>query len=340
MKDQIARILPADLASQIIIFEKQAPLTLRMPFIKNLNEKFTAKTKIFTAGSCFADNIAQSLSQKGLMVGPYYNNKKFRESLGPNKDWVFCTLPENNPCTTSFTHTAFDPLQLRQDFKFALDLLSGKSLPELPIYQATNPFYTRLGYDVNYCTPLMAKVWAKESHVILKMLGQIYRAIAHSLTKSNVYVLTYGVAEYVQLSQTGLYACNTGPKKLQELGTAGILDVESATNAIEETLEIINQINKNAIIFISLSPVRLNQTTAAIDNLCNIYQMGFLGKSILRVAIENAIIKNNKTGPGNTYYIPSYEYVCLNAAYDSDHRNVSRSAVDEIIDCFTLSYFQ
>ena len=138
MKDRVARIIPADASSKITIFENQAPLTLQMPFIKNLSRKFNTKSKIFTAGSCFADNIAQSLAQKGLTVGPHYNNKKFREVLGPKKDWVFCTLPENNPNITSYTHTAFDPLQLRQDFKFALDLLSGKNLPNLPIHKGAN----------------------------------------------------------------------------------------------------------------------------------------------------------------------------------------------------------
>ena len=343
MTDQIARIIPADASREITTFEANTPLTIKMPHINNLNKKLDANTKIFTAGSCFADNIAQSLFHYGLRaVGPHYNNESFRNSLGTKKDWLFCTLPENNPHITSYTHTAFDPLQLYQDLKFGLDLLTGKNLPisSFPILKSSNPYYERLGYKLDYMTPLMSKCWAKEPKTIHKMHKQIYASIAYSLLKSDVYILTYGVAEYIKINGTDLYACNSGLKKLENLGTAGILDVAEATHAISGTIEIINKINNDAIIFVSLSPVRLGQTQEKSKNFCNIYQMGYLGKSILRVAIDSAIKRRNDKGQKNVFYIPSYEYVCLNGAYDSDKRHVNRTAVDKIINCFTESYFE
>lgn len=340
MKTTIAKIVTPQDSDKINKFESEFPLTIRMPNITKNNSKFGSGTRIFTAGSCFADNIAQSLVQKNYNVGPYYNNKQFRDYLGPAKDWMFCTLPENNPNIVSYTHTAFDPLQLNQDIKIALELLKGKKLPSLPIHYGESPINKKLGYEVNWFTPLMAKCWAKERKTIDVMHKQIYSGIARSLSQSNVYILTYGVAEYIKLD-TGFYACNTGLKKLSSLRIAqpGILGVEEATRAITETIHNINKINKNGVIFISLSPVRLNYTISKSEDLGNIYQMGYLGKSILRVAIENAITKEILSGNQNVFYIPSYEFVSLNGAYESDQRHVSKEAVDEIIHCFTKSYF-
>ena len=85
MAGQIAKIVPADASRVITTVETNTPLAAQMPHIDSLNQKLDANTKIFTAGSCFADNTAQSLVQHGLSVGPHYNNERFRNSLGTKK---------------------------------------------------------------------------------------------------------------------------------------------------------------------------------------------------------------------------------------------------------------
>ncbi len=322
--------------SIITRFEDNGPLNIFYPALKTTN--FSIKsTKFFAIGSCFAKNLANHLRSKGCCVGPYYFNENFIETLGDPLNWACGKSERDNTPWNNVMLGHFDPLHILQDMQQVNAVLNKKSI-EYPIWKLSekDANYFAPG-NIHYMSPFHTKIYAKDAETIYSIVSTIYNSMKKSLVESDVFIITYGLAEYLAMNDSHLVAVNYGGTQRQSWRcTPSLMRPIDVKESMLRLINLIKKINPNAILFFSLSPVKLARTYL---QKYDIYNMGSLSKAILRCGIHNGIEEANLLFPNSVYYIPSYEYVTLGNYYAHDMRHVSADAVKNIMNCFVESYF-
>lgn len=316
-------------------FQDGGPLEVKFPTIKHQRLDFN-RTNFFAIGSCFAKNLANFLRDRGLNVGPNYFEKKFINRLGNPKYWI-CGKADETPWERVMLGH-FDPMHIYKDLEIAAKILNKKETNiEIPIWELgekdSSYFKPR---EIKYMSPFHTKIYGASKQYLYMIESRIYTEIAKALKRADVFIITYGLAEYLQFTESDHIAVNyAGTARQRNRCIPRLLSSNEISDVLFKTVELINSINNNAIIFLSLSPVRLART---YSNSNDVYRMGSMGKALLRVGIEEGINKANEAFGKCVYYIPSYEYVTLGNFYAKDHRHVDQWAVENIMNCFIKSY--
>jgi hypothetical protein len=136
-------------------------------------------------------------------------------------------------------------------------------------------------------------IWAISKEILQSKIENIIEKTNCFLQKTNILIFTWGTAHIYQRKTTQQIVanCHKEPARLFEKKR---LEIDTITEDFEEAFKILQKINPDIKIIISISPVRYSKENLAEDHL---------GKAILRVS---ANILTEKY-PNAVYYFPSFE---------------------------------
>nr|WP_298102960.1 GSCFA domain-containing protein [uncultured Shinella sp.] len=279
---------------------------------------FSSDDIVFAMGSCFAERIRVALTAEGINVGPPMQDipmahDRYRIDRLPGR-------PHSD---------YFNTFTIRQEFE--------RHIGEFPrdpedYWRAKDPYW---GGDVAYQDPYRRLILARTPQDLLTANELVDAAIDRGIREASVFFLTMGMAEVFINKLTGKVAC----QKPGYSGGAGEDETEFYMSSYEENVEnmsrvveIINSINPNARIVVTVSPVGLARTFGENDILVANTE----GKSILRAALGAVARKFD-----NVTYFPSYEIVMANAPSsfrDDDGRHVANWVVSKIVSTFKAAH--
>ncbi len=182
-----------------------------------------------------------------------------------------------------------------------------------------------------------------ESGDIREWLPQRKReTYAASIAEAGVFVLTIGLAEVWQDRETGGVFWHGIPEEIfdPDRHVFRLTTVEENADNVRRIVELVRQVNADAPIVLTLSPVPLKGTFRELACM----SADCVSKSVLRVAIDQVMTE----APRGVYYWPSFEIVRWAGAHfswpaygldDDKARHVSRRLVAEIVDAFVESFY-
>ena len=248
-------------------------------------------------GSCFADNISA-----------LFKERKFKVLANP-------------------FGTVYNPVSLESQIKAIAD---GKAFGEEDVFQDTR--CDRLWHCWNAHSSLSSTT--KEE--CIKKLNTATELARHFLQKADVVFITLGTAFVYYLNESGKAVSNCH-RQDPKLFTRRMISVEEATKAIHETAAHIRQLNQNAHIIFTVSPLR-HLSDGAHNNT--------LSKATLQLAIDK-VLHGHREEPETTKqsiieYFPSYEIVMDELRdyrfYNSDMVHLSETAEEYIFEQMVETY--
>lgn len=278
--------------------------------------------KVFTMGSCFAEEIRLHLQNAGFTCVPRYRRIQF----DPERISID-TLPDREHMNFYNTFTVLQQLQQitgqwtqdKDDFWIA-PKISKKVIAweQRPLYQ--DP-YKRL---------VLAKT-PEELHLAVSIINDEMRS---SFEGATAFVFTFGMAEVFRNKRNGKIVC----QKPSYAGGGGLDETVYHQSTVAENIEslrsivrLIRERKPEAPIFLTVSPVPLERTFGSSD----IVAANCEGKSILRSAVGQVVRESEKV-----FYVPSYEYVSSMglSAFRQDGRHVLPEVVEKIVESFVQAH--
>ncbi|MEE2746743.1 MAG: GSCFA domain-containing protein [Pseudomonadota bacterium] len=270
--------------------------------------------KIFAMGSCFSREIRNALVRRKYLVGPDYSNIPINELI-----YAIDELPERNHINFYNTFTVL------QEF----ERLSGRWTQERDDYWSISR--KQFGSDHCFQDPYRRLTFGSTPVNLCKANKYISDTIEKAARTSSVFIFTFGVAEVFRLKSNDRIA----GQKPAHFGGGGTSETSLHMSTFAENLknletlyELIKQLNQNARIIVTVSPVPLERTFSGRD----IVVANSDGKSLLR-----AVLSEFTQCYKDVFYFPAYEMVNSlgeKAYIPGDLRHVKKSVVDMIIQVF------
>ena len=289
----------------------ELPIVKRTPFIDR-------STKIVSAGSCFATEIAHYLisNEYNYLVteGNGSRDEKY-EVLGmgelPNASAAWGII-FNTPSFRQLVEKAFGQRQLpkilwSQPHK-------GENLFFDP-FRENVAFRSIEDYEKNY-----------DAHI---------EAAHRAFSQMDVFIITLGLNEVWSFAADGSVFSRSPWRTAPSLIRRNILTVEDNVNDLVRMTEVLRRYNPTVKIICTVSPVPLHATFRGDDH--HVVVANAHSKAVLRVAAEEFV----RHCP-ETYYFPSYEIVTASTGspWAPDQRHVSREAVAKVMKAFVEMYVQ
>lgn len=280
------------------------------PKLINLN------TKVATAGSCFAQNIAKRLSNSGYN---YYVTENGHEILGSEINKIF-----NYGTFSARYGNIYTTRQLLQLFKRAFNTFQPKENSWMCTDGSVrDPF--RPNIQPGGFVSEGSMIQDRSTH--LEKVRQIF-------INSDVFIFTMGLTECWRSKEDGaVFPICPGveggnfQEKKHEFYNQTVQDV---VYDFEEFYKLVKSENPEIKIILTVSPVPL-LATARKD--VDVLTATTYSKSVLRVAAESL-----STRLEDTFYFPSYEIITGNfnrgSYYSNDLRNVVEDGVDHVMKVF------
>ena len=277
--------------------------------------KILKKTKVATAGSCFAQHIAQRLSSSGYnYLVTESGHEIAEEKTRKNHQYGLFTARFGN------IYTVRQLLQLIQE-----------------AYGERQPLIQSWALNDKFVDPLRPKVepngFYSENELKLDR-QQHLRAVRQMFETLDVFVFTMGLTEaWIDKRDGTVYPICPGVY-------GGEFDPEihqfhnfTSNEIIEDLMQLVvllGKINSTAKIILTVSPVPLVATAEDRSVLLStVYS-----KSALRVAAEEVV----RQYPDSVFYFPSYEIITGHHAqggyFDDDLRSVTTEGVDHVMRIF------
>lgn len=266
----------------------------------------TAKDKVATAGSCFAQHIAKALSASGLN---YYVAETGPKNLG----YGIYSARYGNVYTTA---------QLSQ----LIDRAYGRFTPVDTAWQ------TKDGQFADPFRPEMPLADRSSVSAIERQREELFAAVRTMIGEMDYFVFTLGLTEAWRSKIDGaVFPIAPGV-------AAGEMDadkyefvnftVDEVYGDLVASIEKIRAINPRVKFILTVSPVPLKATFEPR----HVLQSTTYSKSVLRVAADMA------TKHDGVHYFPSYEVITGNfnggAYYEDDLRTVRQEGVDHVMALF------
>jgi hypothetical protein len=276
------------------------------------------RTRIASAGSCFAAEIASRLRSASYAYhvtepGPMWESREARAARHYG----------HYSARYSDLYTALHLLQLAQR-------CVGRFSPEEPAWHGAgvyrDPFRPRI--EPNGFPTLAALEADRATHLA---------AVRRLFSETDVFIFTLGLTETWRSRLDGA-AFPVCPGT--QFGTFDEdryyfenLSVEQTVAALEEFLAIARELNPELRVILTISPVPL----AATMEPRHVLQSTVYSKSVLRVAAEHIYATH-----ANVDYFASYEIVTmlgnLKDSFEPDGRTVKQEAVDRVMASFFRAY--
>lgn len=276
--------------------------------------KIDATTKIASAGSCFAQRIAQSLRASGYH---YYDAEPAPAFLSPQQraDYSYDVYSAR----FGEIYTTLQLLQLAQRAAGTFEPVERSWSGQNGLLDPFRPTFQPHGFSS------LDELEAER--------GRHLQAVKRMFTEIDVFVFTMGLTEtWCHAADGAAYPICPG-RHIGEFDRATYrfrnLGVEDNVAYLNQFLEILRGLNPNARTILSVSPVPL----AATMEDKHVLNASTYSKAVLRVAAEEM----RRTHP-NVDYFAAYEIVTgtFNTAeyFENDRRTVTAAAIDHVMGSF------
>ena len=287
----------------------ELPVAKRTPIIDK-------SSKIVSAGSCFATEIAHYLIGNGYNYlvtegnGGREANYEILDMEGQVNASAAWGIIFNTPSFRQLVEKAFGQRELPRIIWSQLH--KGENLLFDP-FRENVAFRSVADYEENY-----------QAHVA---------AARSAFEQMDVFILTLGLNEVWSFAADGSVFSRSPWRAAPTLIRRNILTVEENVEDLLKMADILRRFNPKVKIICTVSPVPLHATFRADDH--HVVAANTHSKAVLRVAAEEFVRRC-----GETYYFPSYEIVTVSTEnpWAPDQRHVSRSAVDKVMSAFINMY--
>lgn len=277
----------------------------------------TKDTKVFTAGSCFAQHVGAAMKAAGISV---IDAEPARRGLPPETAKRF---------GYGVYSARFGNLYTVKQFRQLVEELDG-SQPAVPVWEKDGRFWDaqRPGVEPEGLTSAEIVAEMRAAHLI---------AVAEALRQADVIVFTLGLTEAWEHTETGTVyptapgtIAGTFDPETFHFASYGVADILEDFTALDEAL---SSINPDLKWLLTVSPVPLAAT--ASDQ--HVLPATVRSKSVLRVVCDMLA-----EGSDRIDYFPSYELVTSPAhpqrVFADDLRSVRPEIVAQIMQTFLASH--
>ena len=280
------------------------PVARRKPLI-------TKDTRIGSAGSCFATEIALQLQRHG------YNYLAIEREEDNLNEEGFVNAPArwgiifNTPSFRQLIERSFN---VRETPKILWENQVSGKVKYFDPFREDIIFDSIEEYEANYVS---------------------HRAAARqALAEAEVFVLTLGVNEVWKLRSDGSVFSRCPWNVSPALVESHVMTVEENVDELELMLKTWREFNPGVKLIVTVSPVPLHATFRGDDT--HVVESNAHSKATLRVAAESFAQRNR-----DVFYFPSYEMVTFGSVdpWTTDQRHVKRRTVEGVMALFDVMFF-
>ncbi len=291
---------------------------LDLPDLYRPRFPLTQETRVFTAGSCFAQHVGAAMKRAGLKV---IDAEPALRGLPPETAKRF---------GYGIYSARFGNIYTVRQFRQLVEEMLGLFTPALPVWEKDGRYWDAL-------RPGVEPEGLTTPEQVVEMRAQHLIALARALQEAEVIVFTLGLTEAWEHRETGT-VYPTAPGTI-----AGAYDPDTfvfRNHGVAEILEdftaledLLAQINPDLKWLLTVSPVPLAAT--ATDD--HVLTATMRSKAVLRVVCDLLRDSSDRID-----YFPSYELVMSPAhptgAFAPDLRSVRPEVVDGIMGLFLASH--
>ncbi|MBB74362.1 MAG: hypothetical protein CMJ75_07600 [Planctomycetaceae bacterium] len=281
------------------------------------------KKKIFTIGSCFAQELRLVMIKKGYSVYPDYSSVSFDKNTQ-----IFDKIPDVRDFIAHY-----DTFSILQEFEASFGIWKGR---ESGFWKVADRYANELlQQNLVFQDPYRKMCYATSKNLLAKMSDNITQRIREGIEQADLYIITLGLTEVWKHRSTSKYLCR--PPDTGYGGGAGCADLHLSTFAenyvnLTQVIELIRTHYPHKKIVISVSPVSLDRTWRRdVD----VYTANLESKSILR-SVAGQVCREYS----GVFYFPSYEMATVLGLdmFEEDGRHVKPEFAELIVTNF-LSIF-
>ncbi len=274
--------------------------------------------KIFTMGSCFAQEIRAAMSRRGFAVYPRYLDVKF----DPTQQ-IFDKIPARDMTPH------YDTFVIRQEFEAALGVWTDR---EAGFWEVRNAMINKMAQaEVVYQDPTRKLNFAKSLPLLKDLADKVDVVMREGIAESDLIVITLGLTEVWRHNKTGRYLCR--PPATGYGGGEGLATFRQSTFVenylnVKATLDLLFSKHPEKNVVLTVSPVPLELTYSGTD----IGSANMESKSILR-AVAGQICREYAE---RVTYFPSYEMATIMPwpVFQEDKRHVLPEFADRVVTTF------
>lgn len=275
-----------------------------------------SSTRIVSAGSCFATEIAHYL------IGNGYNYLVTEGNGGAGASYEVLDVGEL-PNATAAWGIIFNTPSFRQLVERAFGY---RQLPKIlwsQLYKGEQRFFD----------PFRENVAFRSIDDYVKNYEEHTQAVRRAFTEMDVFIITLGLNEVWTFPADGSVFSRSPWAIAPSLVRRHVMSVEENVNDLLRMAELLRYVNPQVKIICTLSPVPLHATFRGDDH--HIVVANAHSKAVLRVAAEEFV----RRCP-DAYYFPAYEIVTTSTdhPWQPDQRHVSRAAVANVMAAFVEMY--
>lgn len=285
------------------------PVAKRYPFIDQ-------GTKIGSAGSCFAIEIAKNLLERG------FNYLCLEKTYDPETGTLVMDTSSDDPViqyscrwgimfnTPSFTQIVENAFGVRPLPKLLLKLSDAPPDIYIDPFREAVMFPSPEAYEIE-----------REKH--LENTRKVF-------LDADVFILTLGLNEAWRYMPDDVYISrNPRNKSMTGLIEHRTLTVEENVDYLQRFIDVVRAHNPNLKLILTVSPVPFLATGRAETH--HVVTANTHSKAVLRVAADIIVERNT-----DVLYFPSYEVVtvCSETIWTEDQRHIHPSAVAKVMETF------
>ncbi|MEQ8733842.1 MAG: GSCFA domain-containing protein [Rhodospirillaceae bacterium] len=280
-----------------------------------------AEDRVFTIGSCFAEEVRKALSNQNVKCLPEFEQVK----TDPSR-YLIDTLPNRPHMNYYNTYT------IHQEFERCAGLWKQS---DEDIWEIQDNWW---GQETCFQDPYRRSLFGKSKNDLLDAIELSNLTITNGFNSATAFFITLGLIEVWRKKDNGRFSCQEpgyergGGAEQTEFYLSSFEDNKDNLKAVVDIIR--DRKGKNVPIVLTVSPVPLALTWSGKD----IYTANTLSKAVLRaVAGEVSSLYQNVT------YFPSYEIVQIlgaGAFQEKDGRHVKPEAVEIIMQAFLKAHMK
>jgi hypothetical protein len=288
---------------------KELPFARRTPLIDK-------STKIVSAGSCFATEVAHALQRDGYSYLVKESNK------GKDGSYEFLESGEL-PNASAAWGIIFNTPSFRQLIEKAFEI---RTLPKILWTQ-------EIGGKLRYLDPFRENIAFASPEAFEANFAEHIAAARAAFLEMDVLVVTLGLNEVWYFKADGSVFSRSPWRTAPSLVGHKILTVEENIADLVRMTEILRVHNPTVQVICTLSPVALHATFRGDEE--HIVTANAHSKAILRVAAEEYARRCR-----GVYYFPAYETVTVSTEHPwaADQRHVAPEAVKNVMTLFRRTF--
>lgn len=279
---------------------------------------------VFTIGSCFALEIRRALAEQGFTTYPDYAAVPYERGQE-----IFDKIPPR------IMPAHYDTFTMRQEIETALGAWPDRARGYWTVRDA--PVNEMLKTPEVTQDPYRKLTYATTPERLAGLADRITAIVREGLDRARVVVITLGLTEVWQHTETGKYICR--PPDTGYGGGHGLAKFKLSTfmenyENMRALLDLLFATYPDKHVILSVSPVRLEATYSKVD----VGTANLESKSILR-AVAGQIARDY---PEQVTYYPSFEMAMAGVGsmtgtgyvFEADGRHVQPSFIDMVTKAF------